>query len=134
MSEHRDEAAAARQKARRALQTARRNLEDGDADGAVNRTYYAAFYLASAALHLAGEQPNTHKGVHMRFRRRFVKDGSFPEDLAGLLTYAQQQREKADYNFMTIYDTSAASDLLEDVEAFCEEAETLLDDLAREGE
>jgi hypothetical protein len=34
MSEHRDEAAAARQKARRALRTARRNLEDGDADGA----------------------------------------------------------------------------------------------------
>lgn len=31
---------AAHQKARRALRTARLNLEDDDADGAINRAYY----------------------------------------------------------------------------------------------
>ena len=57
-------AEAARQKARRALRTARLSVEDGDADAAVNRAYYAAFHVASAALELAGEHPKTHKGVH----------------------------------------------------------------------
>lgn len=36
-------AQAARRKSRRALRTARLNLEDGDADGAVSRAYYAAY-------------------------------------------------------------------------------------------
>ena len=122
-------AKATRRKSRRALRTARLNLEDGDADGAVNRAYYAAFYLARAALQLAGETPKTHSGTHNRFWQRFVKTGRFPEDLGGLLSYTQEQREAADYEFMSIYDTATASDLLAEVEAFCEAAEALLDDL-----
>ena len=37
---------AAREKARRALRTARLNLEDGDGDGAINRTYTEAGHVA----------------------------------------------------------------------------------------
>ncbi len=123
-------AQAARQKARRALRTARLNLEDGDADGAVSRAYYAALYLARAALQLAGETPKTHSGTHNRFWQRFVKTGRFPEHLAGLLSYAQEQREAADYDFISVHDTAAASDLIRDVEAFCEAAEALIVDLS----
>lgn len=69
-----------------------------DADGAISRAYYAAFYMASAALELAGENPKTHSGTHGRFWRRFVETERFPAHLAQLLPHAQEQREKADYD------------------------------------
>jgi len=124
---------AAHEKARRALRTARLNLEDGDGDGAINRAYYAAFYMASAALELAGETPRTHKGTQARFWKIFVETGRFPSDLGGLLSRAQEQREKADYDAMTRFDTAAAADLVEDMEAFVDAAETLVQELAEEG-
>ena len=130
----RDMAEAARQKARRALRTARLSLEDGDADAAVNRAYYAVFHLASAALELAGEHPKTHKGVHNRFWQCFVETNQFPIHLGGLLSRAHEQREKADYDAFTRFDTTAATDLISDVEAFTEEADSLLDQLETEDE
>jgi uncharacterized protein (UPF0332 family) len=123
---------AALQKARRALRTARLSLDDGDGDGAINRAYYAAFYTASAALELAGETPRTHRGTQARFWTRFVETGRFPSDLGGVLSHAQAQREKADYDAMIQFDIEAAADLVKDMEAFVEEAERLLQELAKE--
>jgi uncharacterized protein (UPF0332 family) len=131
-SDHDDATQAARKKARRALRSAHVLLSEGDVDGAVNRTYYAAFYLASAALQLAGENPRTHKGTHNRFWQRFVETGRFPEHLGGLLSRAQEHREKADYEPFSRFDAAAASDLLHDVEAFCEAAEALVRDLSED--
>ena len=54
-------------KVRRVLPTVRLALEDGDADSAVNRAYYAAFDMASFTLSLVGERPRTHSGVANRF-------------------------------------------------------------------
>lgn len=119
-------------KARRALRTARLSLDDGDADGSINRAYYAAFYMASAALELVGENPRTHKGTQARFWKRFVETGRFPSDVGGLLSHAQEQREKADYDAMTQFDTTVAEDLVEDMETFVEEAETLIQELTEE--
>lgn len=124
-------AQAAREKADRALRTARRSLKDGDADGAINRAYYAAFYMAVAALALVGEAPKTHTGTHNRFWQRFVMTGSFSKELGGLLSYAQQQRESADYDVISVHDTAAAADLLRDVERFCDAATNLLNDLSK---
>jgi uncharacterized protein (UPF0332 family) len=54
-------------KSERAIRSARLDLQDGDADGAVNRSYYAMFNIARAALIKVGvpedELPRTHKGL-----------------------------------------------------------------------
>lgn len=123
---HENPAEVARKKARRALRTARLSLEDGDADAAVNRAYYAGFYMASAALALVGESPRTHKGTHSRFWQRFVDTGMFPAHLGSLLPHAQSEREKADYEASHVFDIAAAEDLVEDMESFVTEAEVLL--------
>lgn len=44
-------------KADRTLRTARLSLEDGDAEAAVNRAYYAAFHATTAALLVVGKRP-----------------------------------------------------------------------------
>ncbi len=119
-----------RKKARRVLRTAHLALEDDDADSAVNRAYYAAFYLASAALSLVGEHPKTHNGTVSRFWVRFVKTGEFPRTVAQHLSRAFGARQKADYSFIGVHDTAAAADLLRDVEAFVDAAEDLVERLS----
>jgi uncharacterized protein (UPF0332 family) len=106
------------EKGRRALGSARRTLEDGDAEAATNRAYYAGFNLARAALLGEGEQPKTHSGVHNRFALRFVATGRIPEDVARTLPHAAQIRERADYDAFAVTDTNAAADLLADAERF----------------
>lgn len=53
-------------KSRRALQSARLDLNDGDTDGAVNRSYYAMLNATQAALLSAGvsedKLPKTTQG------------------------------------------------------------------------
>jgi uncharacterized protein (UPF0332 family) len=54
-------------KGERAIRSAHLSLRDGDPDNAVNRSYYAMFNVARAALLNAGvseaELPRTHRGV-----------------------------------------------------------------------
>ena len=124
-----DEAAAHFEKARQALHTAHLALTAGDANGCVNRAYYAAYHVASAALITAGETTKTHKGTHNRFWVRFVESGSIPPDIGQVLPQAQQMRRQADYEAFTRFDTMAASDLLTDVEGFVQAVEALMQDL-----
>jgi len=64
-------------KSQRALKSARLDLTDRDYDSAVNRSYYAMFDIARAALLRAGvaedKLPRTHSGVIDAF-------GSMPFD------------------------------------------------------
>ena len=129
-----NEVTSAREKAHRSLRTARLALEDDDADGAVSRTYYAAFYIASAALMLVGERPKTHAGVADRFWVRFAETEQIPRDVAKMIHRALNARLKADYDFIGRYDTAAAADLLNDVKVFVDEAEALVDRLEKESE
>ena len=63
-------------KARQSLTTARLDLEAGDTDASVNRSYYAAFYAAWAMFEAAGvDKPKKHSGMISEFGRRFVKEG-----------------------------------------------------------
>jgi uncharacterized protein (UPF0332 family) len=102
----------------RALHAARHALEDGDAEAAANRAYYACFNLARAALLGEGEQPKTHSGTHNRFALLFVATGRVPEAIARTLPHAAQIRERADYDALAVTDLRAAADLLADAERF----------------
>jgi uncharacterized protein (UPF0332 family) len=56
-----------------------RELQDRDPDGSVNRSYYAMFDIARAALLSAGvredELPRTHSGVIGAFSKQAVQSG-----------------------------------------------------------
>lgn len=125
-------AESARSLAHRALETSRIDLDAGDARAAINRAYYAAFYMASAALALVDKRPKTHKGTHNLFYEQFVATGRFPREIARLLRQGREERETADYDFIGVFDTMAASDFLHDIQDFVEEAESLVDKLLEE--
>jgi uncharacterized protein (UPF0332 family) len=91
-------AAALMDKARRALASADLLIEDGDADGACNRAYYAMRDAASAALLQAGAAlPKTHSGLVSAFGLTIVAAGQVEKDIGASLNRVQRMREIADY-------------------------------------
>ncbi len=77
------------EKARQALDTARLNLDHGDAEAAINRAYYAAYYIALVALLAHGESPKTHSGTHDRFYLHFVQTGRLSVSVGKTLNIAE---------------------------------------------
>ena len=109
-----------------ALATARLALGTGDTQGAVNRAYYACFYLARAALHGVGEAPKTHKGTYSRFGFHFIAEGPLSASVGGILVDAFEARQRSDYDTFSITDVAAAADLVRDAERFVVAVRALL--------
>jgi uncharacterized protein (UPF0332 family) len=113
-------------KSERALTSARRNLTDGDYDSAVNRSYYAMFDIARAAVLRAGvaedKLPRTHNGVIQVFRQHAVQSGLMDQQLAGELSRTESLRIKADYTDLEI-EPKIASEVVEKAELFVQTVE-----------
>ena len=106
------------ERADRALDDARYLLDRGSALAAVNRAYYACFYVAQAALVGEGEEPKTHAGTHRRFAALFVAPGTVSREVGRVLPDAFRLRLQSDYDALTNADVSGATDLLVDAERF----------------
>lgn len=89
-------------KAVQAAVSAKVLLDNGDADGACNRAYYAMFDAARAALLMSGapvepEVAKTHNGLISAFSLHLVKTGHVPVELGKSLNKAEELRLVADY-------------------------------------
>lgn len=109
-----------KRKSERALASAR-ELRDRDPDGSVNRSYYAMFDLARAALLSSGvpehELPRTHNGVIAAFSQHAVQSGRVDQKVAAALGRAESLRLLADYTG-TALDPKTAADTVARAEAF----------------
>lgn len=63
------------EKAKRALHAAETLLNEGDAEFATGRAYYALLYTAQALLRDKGIQFRKHSTVHSSFGKHFAKTG-----------------------------------------------------------
>ena len=108
-------------KSQRALRVARLALNADDYDSAVNRSYYAMFDFARAALLKAGvaedKLPRTHNGVSEAFRLHAVQSGLIDWQLAAELSRTESLRIKADYTDLEI-EPKIASEVVEKAELF----------------
>ncbi|MEO5671978.1 MAG: HEPN domain-containing protein [Ramlibacter sp.] len=114
-------------KARRALASAHKLLQDNDSDGACNRAYYAMFDAARAALILSAapvppEIAKTHSGLIAAFSLHLVKPGLFPVDLGKAFNKVEDLRLVADYKGDLI-DGEEAQWAVQQAQAFVEEIE-----------
>jgi uncharacterized protein (UPF0332 family) len=100
-----------RLKAERALPTAR-ELQERDPDGSVNRSYYAMFDIARAALLSAGvredELPRTHSGLIGSFSKHAVLAGRIEQKLFAALGRTESLRLIADYTGTPLAPKTAA--------------------------
>jgi hypothetical protein len=117
-----DTIAALLEKTDRALEDATYLLRDDRVEAAINRSYYAAFHVARAALLTRDETPSSHAGVLTRFSYHFVRTGRVPEEIARALARAETDRNRADYDAFSVFDARAAEDLIGEVQRFVEAA------------
>ena len=106
------------QKADQALDDASYLLEDDRVEAAMNRAYYAAFHAARAALLTEGEEPSSHAGILSRFSYHFIRTGRISEEIGQVLARAETDRNRADYDAFSVFETQAAKDLVGDVSQF----------------
>lgn len=83
-------------KSERAMLSAKVGLQVGDTDNAVNRSYYAMFDIARAALLSDGvsedKLPRTHNGVIAAFWHHAIDQGKIDPALASALSRAEGLR------------------------------------------
>src|SRR5690606_5842056 len=103
-------------KAHRALEAARRDLDAGDADNAVARIYYAVFHAATAALHEDGLAAKSHPGTQQLFFERFVRSGRMDRAASSLFASLYQMRQEADYASGKTYAPARAAAILHEAE------------------
>lgn len=69
-------------KARRAIQSSKREFNSGDFDYACSRAYYAVFYLIEGVLMIDNKRFTKHSAVISFFNKDYVKTGIFPVEFS----------------------------------------------------
>ena len=86
-------------KADRAINSAKKDLDDGDYDFATSRAYYSVFYMLEAVLLTKDLSFSKHSAVISAFNRHFVKEGIFPKYFSKYIKKLMKDRETGDYSF-----------------------------------
>lgn len=113
-------------RARRDLQAAQNNLEQGFYDVTVTRSYYVMFYAASALLASKKLSRSKHSGVRSAFGEYFVKTGLIEAEYARMLGHAFDSRLDSDYDLTFTASQSLAEEILRDAHHFFERIEQYL--------
>jgi len=114
------------ERALRSLEAANRLLEEGFAEFAVGRAYYAMFYAASAALATRGLTFRRHGQVIAAFGREFVRSGIIPSQYQEALTYAFEQRLRAEYRVTEEIPSDKALEILNEAKKFVQAVSTYI--------
>ena len=102
------------------LEVARLNLASGYPDDSCNRSYYATFEAASAALSVLGiSPPKTHRGMTKLFQQHVVKPGRVDTKTGAVISRVERLRLIADYEGVPI-EMEQAHDALQQAEKFVE--------------
>jgi uncharacterized protein (UPF0332 family) len=87
--------------ARESLAVARLNLNNDFYAAAINRSYYAIFYAANAALTIRKLSRGKHSGVLAVFRQQFIKTGLLPAELSEIYGQVMEDRHESDYELFS---------------------------------
>jgi uncharacterized protein (UPF0332 family) len=85
---------------------------------AINRMYYACFYVVGALLVKHGVETSSHSGSRQKFGQIFVQSGKINKDLAKLYTELYEKRQKGDYNDFFDFDEATVLRLYEPSKLF----------------
>jgi uncharacterized protein (UPF0332 family) len=121
-----DEIAANLERAEQSIQAARQLASGGYNDFAAARSYYAAFYAATAVLLSEGLELSKHSAVIASIHQRFVKTGKLSEDHGKALNWLFELRGVADYGGTAHVSRQEVEQAIESAEKFLEAIKLLL--------
>ena len=115
------------EKSRKSLAAAATLLRDGFSESAVSRAYYAAFYLAQAALATKDISRNKHSGVIAAFGENLTKRSILPGNLHKLLRNLYELRITSDYSIEDEPSIEEAKEALATAKEFATAVEAYLE-------
>ena len=98
------------------LDTARLLFDNGSYRAANNRAYYAIFHSLRAVLAFDNFDSKKHSGVISEFRRRYIKEGVFPEKMSQMIGSAFVIRNASDYDDMFIVSKTETREQIDNAE------------------
>lgn len=119
------------EKARRSLTVAENLLQEGHADFAASRTYYACFYTAEALLLSQDLEFSSHGQVLAQYGRHFSKTRLLDPEYHRLLATAFDLRNLADYQTEVPIRADVVLDLIQGGRSFIEAAALYLKELPK---
>jgi uncharacterized protein (UPF0332 family) len=93
---------------------------------AINRLYYACYYISSALLLHNGYECGTHKGVKTMLNLHFVTTGKLDRKIAKTLATLYESRQSGDYDDFVYYDENDYASLEPKATEFVEAVESLI--------
>ncbi len=112
-------------KATRSIHAAQTLLDDGEAEFAAGRAYYAMFYAAEALLFERGLQYRKHSAVHAAFGEHLVRGGVVDSRFHRWLLDAFDLRILGDYGVDVPVDAEQAAELIRQATELLAEANRL---------
>lgn len=86
------------EKAEQALTSAGHLITCGDANGAINRLYYACFHALTAGLFHTGRQYVKHAGLRSAMHQHLVRTGVLSDEMGVFYSQLFDSRHAADYD------------------------------------
>lgn len=121
-----DDTLALIEKGKESLSVARELLQQGHADFAASRAYYAMFYVAQALLLHIGQSYSKHSMVIAAFGREYTKTGILDRRFHRWLIDAQDLRNIGDYGVSIHVPGEKAESVCAWAQELIEEAEAYL--------
>ena len=99
----------------------------GDYNGAISRSYYAAFHSLKALEVLDGYDSKKHSGVISHFRQAYIKTGKLDIELSKIIGRLQEARGASDYDVAKRFRLIDAQEAFENAKTFVNEIEKYIE-------
>ena len=103
-------------------------IDEGYLNGAINRLYYACYYIVIALLIKNGVSAQTHAGTKQMLGLQFVVNGKLAPKISSIYATLFEKRHSSDYDDFAYYDNETLEKLYPQAKEFIETIEKLLID------
>lgn len=114
------------QKSKESIEAAIILTENHLLTSAVNRLYYACFYIVDALLYHNKVKAKSHSGAKNQFSLNFIKTGKIPVELGELYSELLDLRQEGDYGSKFELKPEEVTALIAEVQLFVSTLERLI--------
>ncbi len=117
-----------REKAKSTLEEIKVLLEHKFLSTAMNRIYYAGFYIVSALVLLDDFSTSKHKQLIGYFNREYVYRNKVSKDIGGILKLAYENRIVSDYHDFSKLTKTQVKEFYKDMKKFVKTIDNIIDE------
>jgi uncharacterized protein (UPF0332 family) len=104
------------------------HISNGYLKTAINRMYYACFYMVTALLIKNNISVYTHAGVRQMLGLHFVKEGKLEIKMSKFYNDLFVNRQEGDYSDFVYYDSETVSEMFDQAIQFVKAIQKLIED------